>query len=241
MKESMWGVFIIGVGVIGIAFVFLFQTLTNTEESNTNLLKEATSAAMYDSIDIAAYRTSGIVRIDREKFAENFFRRFAERADLGYTYKLGLDFDNFKEKFSDEYIILFRTHYLVAKSVDLSKYEGFIYDVSDYSDINDLYILGDLIITDYSSVFFDYANLKRPMMFYMYDLSDYKNNMRDFYIDLDELPGPIVEKEEDLYNEIANIDNYWKKYDKKYEKFNKKYNYLDDENSSKRVLDEIMK
>lgn len=162
-------------------------------------------------------------------------------AGVGYTYKLGLDFDNFKDKFSDEYIILFRTHYLVAKAVDLSKYEGFIYDVSDYSDINDLYILGDLIITDYSSVFFDYANLKRPMMFYMYDLADYKNNMRDFYIDLDELPGPIVEKEEDLYKEIANIDKYWKKYEKKYEKFNKKYNYLDDEYSSKRVLDEIIK
>lgn len=101
MKESMWGVFIIGVGVIGIAFVFLFQTLTNTEESNTNLLKEATSAAMYDSIDIAAYRTSGIVRIDREKFAENFFRRFAERADLGYTYKLDIyDINEYPPKVS---------------------------------------------------------------------------------------------------------------------------------------------
>ena len=65
--------------------------------------------------------------------------------------------------------------------------------------------------------------------------------MRDFYIDLDELPGPIVEEEEDLYKEIANIDKYWKKYEKKYEKFNKKYTYLDDENSSKRVLDEIIK
>ena len=162
-------------------------------------------------------------------------------AGVGYTYKLGLDFDNFKKKFSNDYIILFRTHYLVAKAVDLSKYKGFIYDVSDYSDINDLYILGDMIITDYSSVFFDYANLKKPMLFYMYDLSDYKNNMRDFYIDLDELPGPIVEEEEDLYNEIANIDKYWKKYEKKYEKFNKKYTYLDDKNSSKRVLDEIIK
>lgn len=159
----------------------------------------------------------------------------------GYTYSLGLDFDNFKEKFGDEYIILFRTHYLVASSIDLSKYEGFIFDVSNYSDINDLYILSDMIITDYSSVFFDYANLKRPMLFYMYDLSDYKNNMRDFYFDLDLLPGPIVEKEEDLYKEIKNINKYWDKYKNKYEKFNEKFNYLDDENSSKRVLEEIIK
>jgi len=162
-------------------------------------------------------------------------------ASLGYTYELGINFDNFMEKFSKDYIILFRTHYLIANSIDLSNYEGFIYDVSSYSDINDLYILSDLLITDYSSVFFDYANLGKPMLFYMYDLSDYKNNMRDFYIDLDELPGPIVENEEDLYSEISNLDKYNKKYDKKYKKFNDKFNYLDDENSSKRVLDIIIK
>ena len=53
-------------------------------------------------------------------------------------------------------------------------------------------------MTDYSSVFFDFANLKRPMIFYMYDLDDYKNNLRDFYLDLDELPGPITKNEEEL-------------------------------------------
>jgi len=159
----------------------------------------------------------------------------------GYSYNMALDFDKFRDKFSDEYVLLFRTHYLIAEIVDLTKYEGFIYNVSDYSDINDLYILADMIITDYSSVFFDYANLKRPMLFYMYDLDDYKNNARDFYFSLDLLPGPIVEKEEDLYKEIKNIDKYWDKYKDKYEKFNKKFNYLDDKDASKRVLDEIIK
>ena len=163
------------------------------------------------------------------------------KVGTGYTYQLGIDFDEFRKKFEKDYVILFRTHYLVAEAIDLSKYEGFIYNVSDYSDINDLYILSDMIITDYSSVFFDYANLKRPMIFYMYDLDDYKNNARDFYIDLDELPGPIVQKEEDLYNEIKNIDNYWDTYKEKYEKFNKRFNYLDDAHSSKRVLDKIIK
>ncbi len=158
----------------------------------------------------------------------------------GYSYNLAINFDEFKRRFSDEYVILFRTHYLIAEIIDLSKYEGFIYNVSNYSDINDLYILADMIITDYSSVFFDYANLKRPMLFYMYDLEDYKNNARDFYIDLNELPGPIVETENDLYKEINNIDKYWDKYKAKYEKFNKRFNYLDDAHSSKRALEEII-
>lgn len=86
MKESFWAAFIISLGVISIAFVFFFQSLTNTDEHNMHLLKETTQAAMYDAIDLASYRESGVVRIDREKFVENFVRRFAENASLARTY-----------------------------------------------------------------------------------------------------------------------------------------------------------
>ena len=86
MKESFWGVFIISMGLIGIAFVFLFQNITNTDEHNMQLLKETTEAAMYDSIDLGAYRKDGTVKINREKFVENFVRRFAENASLARTY-----------------------------------------------------------------------------------------------------------------------------------------------------------
>lgn len=86
MKESFWGVFIISMGLIGIAFVFLFQNITNTDEHNMQLLKETTEAAMYDAIDLGAYRKDGTVKINREKFVENFVRRFAENASLARTY-----------------------------------------------------------------------------------------------------------------------------------------------------------
>lgn len=165
------------------------------------------------------------------------FRDNQHTSGLGYTYKLNVDFDELKTKIEDEYIILFRTHYFVANKFDFNKYKDFIYDVSNYDDINDLYIISDLLITDYSSVFFDFANLKKPMIFYMYDLYEYKNNLRDFYVDLNELPGPIVENMEDLIFEIKN--NNYKKYEKKYEKFNKKFNYLDDGLATKRVVDII--
>ena len=155
--------------------------------------------------------------------------------EKGYTYKVSINFENLKKEISDEYIILFRAHYFVANQFDFKKYEGFVYNVSEYEDINELYIISDILITDYSSVFFDFANLKRPILFYMYDLYEYKNNLRDFYIDLKELPGPIIETEKKLIKEIKNIN----KYKTKYEKFNQKYNYLDDGNSSKRVVEEI--
>lgn len=169
------------------------------------------------------------------------FRDNQRELGLGYTYELGIDFDKLASFFAQDYIILFRTHYFIANSFDFSKYKDFIIDVSLYDDINDLYIISDILLTDYSSVFFDFANLKRPMLFYMYDLDLYKNNLRDFYFDLDVLPGPICEQEDELIESIKNINNYWKTYKKKYEKFNQRFNYLDDKNASKRVVQEIIK
>ena len=89
MKESMWGIFIIAVGAIGIAIILLFQNITNTDENELTLLREATEAAMYDAIDLAAYRRDGVIRIDREKFVENFVRRFAETASSA-TYDIAI-------------------------------------------------------------------------------------------------------------------------------------------------------
>lgn len=86
MKESFWAVLIISLGIVAIMFVFFFQNLTNTDEHNMHLLKETTEAAMYDAVDLATYRKDGIVKIDREKFVENFVRRFAENASLSRTY-----------------------------------------------------------------------------------------------------------------------------------------------------------
>lgn len=90
MKESFWGIFVIMLGVTSIAFIFFFQTATNTDEQNYTLLKEITEAAMYDAVDLASYRKTGIVRIDREKFVENFIRRFAESVTIGNTYRVDI-------------------------------------------------------------------------------------------------------------------------------------------------------
>jgi len=86
MRESMWGVFVITVGVFLIFLIYLFQGITNTDEHNYYLLKEVTEASMIDALDVADYRVTGNVSINREKFVEVFVRRFAESADLTNTY-----------------------------------------------------------------------------------------------------------------------------------------------------------
>lgn len=156
----------------------------------------------------------------------------------GYTYKTVVDFAKLKSELGDEYVILFRAHYLIANCFDFDKYEGFVIDASSHDDINDLYIASDMLITDYSSVFFDYANLEKPILFYMYDLKEYANELRGFYISLDELPGAIVEDEKDLIKEIKKCDKW--KLEKEYIDFSEKYNSKDDGKASERVVKRVI-
>ena len=168
------------------------------------------------------------------------YRANQHETGVGYVYKNEVDFDKLREKLGDDYIILFRPHYFIANAFDFEKYDGFVYNVSDIDDINGLYIISDILITDYSSVFFDYANLKRPMIFYMYDLEHYRDESNGFYIDVNkELPGKIVRTDDELIDEIERVSKEFK-YDDKYKKFNDTYNYLDDGNASKRVLDVVL-
>ena len=86
LRESVWGYAIITLGILAIGIIWFFANSTRTDQHNYNLLKETVEAAMYDSLDLASYRQDGTVRIEEEKFVENFIRRFAENADLSNQY-----------------------------------------------------------------------------------------------------------------------------------------------------------
>ncbi len=90
MKESFWAVMIVGLGITSIFLVYFFQTVTNTSEHNYELLKETTEAAMFDALDLSAYRADETIRIDQERFVDSFIRRFAEDATLSHEYKISI-------------------------------------------------------------------------------------------------------------------------------------------------------
>lgn len=156
---------------------------------------------------------------------------------IGYTYQVEVDFDYLRKALEDDYIILFRAHYFIANSFDFSKYKGFVYNVSEYENINDLYVVSDVLMTDYSSVFFDYSILKRPMIFYMYDLEFYENETRGFYISLEDLPGPIVQTEAECVQELKKEFVY----DDKYKRFNERFTSLEDGHATERVINRCFK
>lgn len=157
-----------------------------------------------------------------------------------YKFNPPLDFTLLQEKLSEEYVMIVKYHYLVMDQVDWTPYKGFIYSCDLSYDISALYLVADMMITDYSSVMFDYSLLKRPMLFFCYDLEEYKDTLRGFYFDfLSEAPGPVTLTTEELIDSILNYDS--SEYQDKQEAFYQKYNHADDGKASQRVVELLQK
>ncbi len=156
----------------------------------------------------------------------------------GFQFELEVNFALWKEILGDEYVVLFKPHYLIVTKFDMEAYEGFVYLMNANMDIATLYPLADVLVTDYSSVFFDYAILKRPIYFYMYDLENYRDELRGFYIDINsDLPGDIFEDEKAMLEAIkADEFNY-----ERLNEFSKYYNSNEDGKSAQKILDVIYK
>ncbi len=159
-----------------------------------------------------------------------------------YKFTLKLDLQQMKKHLSDEYVVLLRTHYYIADAIDITGVEDFVVNVCKYNDIAELYLISDILITDYSSVFFDYAGLKRPMLFYTYDLEKYRDDLRGFYIDMEtEVPGPLLLTTEEVVEAIENIDAVNETYQERYERFYKRFCGWEDGHAAEKIVDFVFK
>lgn len=157
-----------------------------------------------------------------------------------YKFQLKLDLKYLREELGQEYMVLLRTHYFIADSIDVTGLEDFVVNVSKYSDIADLYLIADICITDYSSVFFDYANLKRPILFFTYDLEKYRDVLRGFYISIeDDVPGPLLFTNEEIVDAVKNIDEIEEQYRDKYDQFYERFCSFDDGHAAERIVEQV--
>lgn len=119
----------------------------------------------------------------------------------GFSFELPFDLERFAEEMDDDVVLLLRMHVLIADRLVVPEHlQHRVVDASRYPDIQELYLVSDVLVTDYSSVFFDYALLRRPMVFHAYDLDNYRDQLRGFYLDYQsEVPGPITTTEDELY------------------------------------------
>lgn len=88
MKESMWGYWIVVLGISIISVMVLLQNYTTTSEQDYYLIKSVLESSMYEAVDYAHYRNTGKLKMNREKFVENFVRRFSQQVNINKTYKL---------------------------------------------------------------------------------------------------------------------------------------------------------
>ena len=116
-----------------------------------------------------------------------------------------------------------------------------VIDVSTYPQINDLYLAADLLITDYSSMMFDFSVTRRPMIFFTPDFEEYTDpKVRGVYFDLEEVSaGPVVRTPQEVVDLLASIDTWAPTYDDRYAAWTARFNHADDGHASERAVDAL--
>lgn len=162
------------------------------------------------------------------------------KSGVGYVQDVMIDFDLLQQHLGDDWVVLFRPHYFVANEFDFAKYEGFIANAAHVADINELYCIADVLMTDYSSVFFDYACTGRPMVFFQPDLADYQDHVRGFYLDpVADLPGPHCESSVEVVEAIEGISSYFDDYAERYEVFRQRFCPMEDGRAAERLAERL--
>lgn len=155
-------------------------------------------------------------------------------------FELKLDLKSFEESLSDEYILILRLHHVTV--TNWNKLENrFIYDLSKYESVEELYLISDILITDYSSTMFDFSLLNRPIILFAYDLDEYENTRKSYYNLKENTPGPIFYTSKDVENAILNIEETEKECEKYRDDFKNKFLGYECENSCEKIFNELTK
>ncbi len=156
---------------------------------------------------------------------------------------LGLLFAELHEKlvqtFGGEWYILYRKHPSLTNSVDYDYVDGNVIDVSGYEDCQELVAACDMLISDYSSIMFEPAFVKKPVLLFAPDKEQYVGKERELLIPYESLPFPIAETNEELWDIMEHFD--YEEYSRNVDHFMQKYDVHEDGHASERAADFIMK
>ena len=157
-------------------------------------------------------------------------------AEGGKEFALELDADLFAERLGGDHVLLLRLHRMLAGRGAAARHDS-VLDVSDWPEVSDLYLAADAMVTDYSSTMFDFAITGKPMLFYTYDLDDYRDRLRGFYLDIAEIaPGPLVATSEELFDAIADLPAVAERHADAYTRFRDRFCGLEDGHATERVI-----
>ena len=130
------------------------------------------------------------------------FRKDISKTEFALDYKRLIS--SLESKFGGDWIVLHRSHYHMKEHTSGNKFDDII-DVTKYPDMQELLLISDVLITDYSSSIWDYSFLYKPAFLYATDLKEY-NIERSFFVDIHKWPFPLCENNEELENAIRNFE-----------------------------------
>ena len=157
-------------------------------------------------------------------------------------FDLELDFARLSEALGPDYTFALRRHHLALPGFTKAELMGDALDFTFEKSIDDLLLAADIVITDYSSLMFDYAILDRPMLFFAYDLEQYRDNLRGFNIDLEkEAPGPILKTTDEVIEAIKACGDGLGEYKEMHERFKRAFLPYETGHASEGVFKQVFK
>lgn len=202
-------------------------------------------------------RTDVLFDFDKQRNDKNaFFQQYPElkdkkiivyaptfRDDEVVNPKMKLDLDAIISQLPDDLVCIIKLHPFVAKKYTWTKeqqekYQGRVYNLSSYPDTNTLLLIADALITDYSSIIYEYCLREKPMIFYAYDLESFESKGRGFYEPYEAfVPGMVVRTSDEVIEAIK-LNIYEDKYDiERIEWFRDRHYQYFDGKSTERVID----
>lgn len=158
----------------------------------------------YPRNDLLITKPEGIIQKTRESFQIGKEKRIILFAptfrdwDPDSFQKTLRDIQSLSKGIGEDSIVLLRLHYLLSDKISNQSLPRNVINASRYHDIQELYLIADILITDYSSVMFDYALLKRPILLYCYDLEEYLSRRGTYFNLIEKAPGPVCTKMDEV-------------------------------------------
>jgi CDP-glycerol glycerophosphotransferase len=157
-----------------------------------------------------------------------------------YRFDLRLDLEQAGRELGEDHVLLVRGHHRLADDVPGEMPPGFAVNVTGYPDIGELFVVSDVLVTDYSAAMFDFAVTGKPILFFAYDLEVYRDVLRGFYFDLEaEAPGPLLATPGEVLDAVRDVDALAAAHRGRYEAFAARYCPLDDGKAAARVCDRL--
>ncbi|MFB6889949.1 CDP-glycerol glycerophosphotransferase family protein [Kitasatospora sp. NPDC056327] len=162
----------------------------------------------------------------------------------GFRLDLRLDLALARRALGDDHVLLLRPHAHVREPL-AGTGDGFAIDCADYPDVQELLLVADVLVTDYSSILFDFAITGRPVLFFTYDLAHYRDSLRGFAFDFEaQAPGPLLGDPAALVAALREVADAGGAppagYAGRYRRFREVHCALDDGGAARRAVDRML-